>query len=345
MYTLIKYTDEYRLRWNTFVKANHGSVFHLIEWKEVLELAFGYKGMYLLAIENDGEIAGVVPLIAGRDLLMRKVGVSLPFVNYMDLCCKDESVFHFIVNELYKVADNCALKHIEMRFKTQELKEPKVLLNDTNFTLAIPLDGDEEQVLSYSNGNNRNHVRKVYKNQYFSVSFDNANLKKFYEIYCKTMKRLGSPVPDYRFFELILKKLPADTRLLTVIDNENGEVIGGMFLFTDEDNVYYQWGGSLTEYNKKYVNNFMYWEAVKFGLRSGYKQLDLGRSPYESGTYKFKQQWGAVPHQLKYYKFGNNLSGTEINRENMSLAVSMWRILPNFLTNAMGKILIKYVMP
>lgn len=345
MYTLIEFTEEYRLRWNAFVKANHGSVFHLIEWKEILEKSFRYKGMYFLAVEPDGEIAGVVPIICGRDLLMRKVGVSLPFVNYLDICCKDEEVLYFIISELYNAADKAALKYIELRFKKQAFTESKTILNDTNYTLVLPLDGDEQKVLSYSDGSNRNHVRKVYKNQYFSVSFDNSNLKKFYDIYCRTMKRLGSPAPDYSFFELILKNLGDKTRLLTVIDNERDEVIGGMFLFTDDDTVYYQWGGSLTEYNKKYVNNFMYWEAVKFGLRNGYKQLDLGRSPFGSGTYKFKQQWGAVPIKLNYYKIGNNLPGTEINRENLGPFVSLWRILPNIFTDTMGKILIRFVMP
>jgi hypothetical protein len=48
------------------------------------------------------------------------------------------------------------------------------------------------------------------------------------------------------------------------------------------------------------LNNFMYWEAVRFGIRSGMKYLDLGRSPTGSSHYKSKEKWGAKPQQLTY---------------------------------------------
>lgn len=345
MYKLIEYSNEYRLRWNEFVKTNGGTIFHLIEWKDILEEAFGYRGLYHLVLDGREEIVGIMPLVAGRDLLLRKVGASLPFVNYIDICCSSEDVFSYIIDQVEKLPARYGLKHIEIRLKEQAVNKQGLSLNDTNYTLILPLDGDEEKVLSYSTSSNRNHTRKSYKNNYFTSCFGINKLPEFYEIYCRTMKRLGSPAPDYKFFKLITDKLGEYTTLLTVSDNETGRVIGGMFLFSFGDTLYYPWGGSLAEYNKKYVNNFMYWEAAKCGISKGYKYLDLGRSPFESGTYKFKLQWGAVPFQLRYYRFGSGAEGTEIDRDKLGLFVSLWKVMPGFITDFAGKILIKYVQP
>lgn len=143
-----------------------------------------------------------------------------------------------------------------------------------------------------------------------------------------------------------MEKMKNNVTLLTVTDNENDSVIGGMFLFTFGDTVYYQWGGCLTEYNKKYVNNFMYWEAVKYGLKNEYKFLDLGRSALDSGTYKYKQQWGAIPMQLKYYRYSKAQKGLKpVSKEDVGMFISIWKMMPDIVTNTAGKILIKYVMP
>lgn len=85
--------------------------------------------------------------------------------------------------------------------------------------------------------------------------------------------------------------------LLTIHDPSAGQVVGGMLLITSPGNatLYYPYGANLVEYNNKYLNNYMYWEAVRFGIHDGLKSLDLGRSQTGSGTYKYKEQWGAKP--------------------------------------------------
>ncbi len=345
MYKLIEYKEKNRKQWNQFAEEN-GTVFHRIEWKEILEKVFGYRGHYLMVMEEAGAIAALIPIMVGRDLLLKKAGISLPFVNYMDICCREETVYRFVVEQAHSLLNSLKLDYMELRLKDQTVEDDVVGVKDNNYTFIIPLEGDEERVLSLSTANNRNHVRKVYKNNWFSVSFAPENLREFYRVYCITMKRLGSPAPSYGFFSETLEKMPQNTRLLTVIDNENGRIAGGMFLFTSGDTIYYQWGGCLTEYNKKYINNFMYWEAVKFGLENGFKYLDLGRSPLDSGTYRFKQQWGAVPAQLKYYRFSKFPKNSKaVDKESLGIFISLWKKMPGLVTDTAGRILIKHVMP
>ena len=345
MYTWVEYKEEHREQWNQFVQL-HGTVFHRIEWKEVLEETFGYRGYYRMLMDSSGTLVGLLPLLGGRDLRMKKAGISIPFVNYLDLCCADEAACRFMIEQMHPLLCSLQLDYIELRLKDRQLQEDGAVLNDHNYTFLLPLEGDEEKVLALSKSDNRNHVRKTYKNNWFSVSFAPENLKEYYRVYCKTMKRLGSPAPSYKFFSSFMEKLGSAVTLLTVLDNESGKIIGGMFLFTSGDTVYYPWGGALPEFNKKYVNNFMYWEAAKFGIKNGYKYLDLGRSPLHAGTYKFKQQWGAAPVPLRYYRYSKSSGGTKaVSAEDVGAAVSLWKKLPDFVTDPVGKRLIKFVMP
>lgn len=345
MYSFVEYRKEYRVQWNHFVK-EHGNIFHTLEWKEVLEETFGYKTRYMMAMDDDGSLIGIVPLIICRDLKFKKIAVGLPFVNYIDVCCKDKEAFEFITDQLHPLMNYERLNYIELRLKEDFLEEHLVELNDNNYTLVLPLEGNEESVMELSSSNNRNHIRKTYKNSWFDVSLSWDNIKPFYEVYSHTMKRLGSPCPSLTFFEKVKEKLGKRVTLLTVLNKETDDVIGGMILFLWNDVLYYYWGGALEEYNKKYVNNFMYWEAVKFALSQGCKELDLGRSPKDSGTYVFKQKFGAVPYKLNYYRICKQVGKNKpVEKEDFELAIKVWKKIPKKITDGIGKRLIKYVMP
>ena len=290
---------------------------------------------------------------------MKKAGISLPFANYLDICCKDDDVFEFIIDYIKGIPEKYNIDYVEIRLmahaKVDTKRNPdttQIRCNSNNYTFILPLERNEEQVMSLSTGSNRNHTRKTYKNDWFSVSVDACQLEAFYTVYCKTVKRLGSPAPALDFFKNIRTKFPDDTTILTVSDNDTHCVVGGMFLFLWKDTLYYYWGGALPEYNKKYINNFMYWEAVKFSISKGFKLLDLGRSAFGSGTYNFKEQWGAQPVQLKYYHFGRehdmkaaDNKHIEIKKDDFGMLISMWKHTPDFVTDFVGKRLIKYIMP
>lgn len=345
MYRLIEYSENYRSAWNNFLK-EHGTIFHSIEWKEILEEAFRYKSRYFLAIDENNAVVGLVPLFICRNILLRRVGVLTPFANYLDICCIDGQAYSFIIDELTRIRGDLKLDYVEIRLKDQSIDEGEVFLDDSNYTFIIPLEGGEDVVFSSFSGNNRNHIRKALKNGWFSASLHENDLEGFYNVRRSVLKRLGSPLEDIAFFKAIRNRLGAKTKILTVTDNETGKVIGGMFLFLSGETVYYQWGGCYDGYNKKYVNNFMYWEAIKYAINSGYKYLDMGRSPVNSGTFRFKEQWGAQCTGLKYLRIGKN-RGNEagINHSKLKPVVGVWKVLPQFVTDFAGKRLIKYVIP
>lgn len=347
MFRIVAYTDALQEPWDRLA-LSAGTVFHTTAIRRILMASFGYRCRYHAVVDSDNRLRALIPLVEGRNLGLRKAGVSLPFVNCADLCADGEEALRYAREMLPTLLASCGLDYIELRLKDQPAPGDGWLEQLRHFTFALPLEGGEETVLAQSSGSNRNHVRKVYRNGWFDVSFDPAHLDAFYRVYATRMKQLGSPAPDVRFFRRFLEWLPGQAHLLTVLDAATGTVVGGMLLLLSpgDETLYYPYGANLVAYNNKYVNNFMYWEAVRFGIRHGMRRLDLGRSQAGSGTYKYKEQWGARAEQLRYCVLdGKSGEGGPPDQERLRLFVELWKKTPRIITDPLGKRLIKYVLP
>ena len=90
-------------------------------------------------------------------------------------------------------------------------------------------------------------------------------------------------------------------------------------------------------------NNLLYWEAIKYAKKYSLTKFDFGRSTINTGTYKFKLQWGAKPVQLYYnYKlFGKaKIPQTNALENKYSKLIKIWSKLPTKLAvNISSKII------
>ncbi len=325
-----------------------GTVFHTRAFRRILVDTFGYQCHYHAIYDQNDKICALIPLVGGRNLGLKMAGISLPFVNYVDICATSEEAFQYALTSLGKLKNSCKLDYLELRLKDQEAGTGSWKQKLSNVTFTLPLFDSEAEVLALSTASNRNHIRKVYKNERFTSSFDPSYLDDFYQVYVRRMKQLGSPAPAIEFFRSFFDYLPNHTFLLTVHSRESQSVVGGMLLLLSPANktVYYPYGANLIQYNHQYLNNFMYWEAVKFGIRQGMKHLDLGRSPIGSGTFTYKSQWGAKAEPLKYLAYDDGSGGSsQPDKNDLQIFVELWKKMPAWITDRAGKYLIKYVMP
>lgn len=347
MLRCIAYDESMRENWDRLA-LSCGTVFHTTAFRRILLDSFGYRCAYHALVDEHGTICALLPLVVCRNLGLKSVGASLPFVNHLDICADGEAAREAALFAMLNLQKEQNLKSVELRLKEQNVSLSGWQLYQHNVTFELPLLADETTTLAQASASCRNHVRKTYKNDWFAVSFDPGNLPAFYQVYVRRMKQLGSPAPAQSFFANFFQHLPDATTLLSVLDKGTGRVIGGMLLLENPSNstLYYPYGANLVEYNHQYLNNFMYWEAVRFGIARGLKRLDIGRSPIDSGTYKFKLQWGAQPVQLNYlFHTDNGRPMGPPDRERLKGAIELWKVLPSWVTDRLGRAFIKYLMP
>jgi serine/alanine adding enzyme len=118
-----------------------------------------------------------------------------------------------------------------------------------------------------------------------------------------------------------------------------GHPAAAAFLLQGPQRMEIPWASSLRTYNRIGVNMLLYWEALKFSIARGCRVFDFGRSSIGSGTYRFKQQWGAQPRQLYWHywlRTGNQPPALNPDNPRFRLAIRMWQRLPLAIANRLG---------
>jgi FemAB-related protein (PEP-CTERM system-associated) len=169
-------------------------------------------------------------------------------------------------------------------------------------------------------------------------------LGEFYRVFSRNMRDLGTPVYGKAFFRTILETFPKETAICSVSWNENVVAAGLVYAFREVIEI--PWASSDRRYDRLSPNMLLYSTVLEYACQHGYKVFDFGRSSVDSGTYRFKQQWGAQQHQLYwYYWLAAGQDIPQLNPENpkYKAAIALWQYLPLPLTNFLGPHIVKYL--
>jgi CelD/BcsL family acetyltransferase involved in cellulose biosynthesis len=90
----------------------------------------------------------------------------------------------------------------------------------------------------------------------------------------------------------------------------------------------------------------LYLRILEHACDQGYAVFDFGRSSPGEGTYRFKEQWGAVPEPLYWHYV--SLDGRMPEAENagkarFETAARCWQRLPLIVTRIIGPRLRKHI--
>ncbi len=336
-------TEESESLWQQFVKSSANTNFYqLLGWKTVFESVFGFKPYYSLAFNDNGEVEGILPMFLMNDIFRRKYLVSNPFSNFAGVSANSTQAEYALLESARKTAHQTRAHYIEFR----QLK--KVLAVDlpskSSFvTLMLQLPDDADIIWKNISSRNRNKIRKAEKSG-LTVDFGMQYLDEFYRVYSKNLRYLGTPNFPSKMFESIVAAFPEQVELLVL--KLNDKLVSGMFLFKFRDMISEPWVASLREYNRIYVNNYLYWEAIKYACKLGLKVFDFGRSTIDTGTYNFKKQWGAEPVQLEYQYYlhrANSIPVVDAKNNKYQRIIDIWKNLPLPFTNFVGPRVVQYL--
>jgi len=329
--------------WDAFV-ANHqeSTNYHQYGWRKVVEKSFEHRTMYLSATNRHNEICGVLPFVQMKSWLFGNFLVSLPFFNYGGLLVSEDSVATVLLNASRKLLSGNGVAHIELRHikKCNDIKETK----QQKVTMLLDLKKSEEEQWSGLDAKVRNQVRKAEKNGLQVIVGGTEQLDGFYEVFCRNMRDLGTPVYGRKFFLNVLEEFPDTTRILSVTHDDR--TIASALMTWYRDTLEVPWASSNRDFRQLCPNNLLYWEAIRFAIGMGARIFDFGRSTPGEGTYNFKKQWGAMPVQL-YWQYllreGGALPDISPKNPRFQFAIQAWQRLPLMLTNLVGPHIVRCI--
>ena len=143
----------------------------------------------------------------------------------------------------------------------------------------------------------RAEIREGIRNQ-LEFRVDAIGPREFFDVYSRSVRDLGTPVFPKQLFVNGSQQFGSNCKIFSV--HWNGKLVSAVWTLFYKDEVVPYFGGSIREYNRLAVNNFMYWMLMKYGCENGYKVFDFGRSKKGTGFFDFKKRWGMTMSDLSY---------------------------------------------
>ena len=324
--------------WDGLVRRSVGwTHFHLWGWRDVIERTYGHECVYLEARGADGAIAGVLPLVHVRSALFGRYLVSMPFVNYGGPLGSRDAVAALTTAAVTEARTRGA-KLLELRCRVEQPVELPVSHRKITVLLDLPA-GDPEELFRRLPAKLRSQVRRPQK-EGVEVRFGLDQVAPFYGVFARHMRDLGTPVQSHRLFDAIAAVFP-DTVFACAYLGGKPVAAGCGFRWGDEFEI--TWASALREYNTIAPNMLLYWRTVERCMAQGVRVFNFGRCTPDSGTHRFKRQWGGRDEPLWWYQWSARGAAATPSPDDgaYSWGPRIWRRLPLEITKRLGPLVVR----
>lgn len=328
--------------WDTFTESfGYRGYFQRSAWVRVLERGLRQQPWFITARRND-DIVGVLPLMFVSGPLFGRFLVSLPYLNTAGLLTNCPDAAEAMVAEAICLADRLDVKHLELRHETEIAHSglPDALRQKVH--MRMPLEDSEEAMWTALKSKVRSQVKKPRNDQRLAVDFGREELLgDFYTIFCANMRDLGTPPFSRALFSGMLDELASDTEICRV--QFEGRTVAAAFLVHGPEVTTVPSASSLRAFNHTSCNMLMYWHLLVRAIERGQSTFDFGRSSADSGTYRFKKQWGAVecPAVWQYYAREGSPTDMRPDGGKYDLMIRAWQKLPIWFTRIIGPTIVR----
>ncbi len=296
-------------RWDSFVRAQElSTAYHLGAWARILPGAYGYRATYLALQNAAGELQATMPLFFGRGLLTKARLSSMPVARVAGPVGGSRSDHTALLGHACIQADELGVKRLLVRSTTEgyERDVPNLTRAPDQPTWRTDLPGNHEDLRAQVRSSSKNVARSIAKAEKAGVTVrigdSPADLRRFYALYLKTMRRHGSLPRSFGQLALARKHLGPHVFKLFVAEREGAIVAGGVF-HSFRDTLELLYNASEPEAQQHAPNFALYFEAMRWAIDAGLRRFDFGGALEQTSLGEFKRKWGAQPVPIWQYEY------------------------------------------
>jgi len=320
--------------------ANRACGDHDPRWLDVLREALDHR-TFMIVARRDGDIVGCLPLSLVTSRLFGRFLVSLPYLNRGGVVADDDAAADAMVDEAAELARIHNVQYLELRHDQPRTHKALDRQRDEKVRMVLRLPGSAEGLWDSIHSKVRNQIRKGDKSN-LTIRFGGLELvDDFYNVFSVNMRDLGTPVYSRRLFTSILERFP-DAAELAVVDMQGQPVAAALLvhdpLLAKSGQTQVPSASSLREFNQTNANMWMYHHLLNRAIERGADAFDFGRSSVDSGTYRFKKQWGAEPEPTvwQYHLRRGDINAVRPDSPRYRRKIETWQKLPVWLTRLIG---------
>jgi FemAB-related protein (PEP-CTERM system-associated) len=324
-------------QWDPYVAAHpEASLYHRSGWTLLAGEVFGQQLYFLEAKDAGGCLVGVLPIVKQRGALFGTFMTSIPYFNYGGALGDSEPVVIALMERARQLARECRTKYLELRDRKPHGNDWMIRTDKVSMVLDLP--ADVAALGTQLGAKLRSQTRRADR-EGVQVSAGGADhVDAFYDVFSRNMHALGTPVYPKRFFTTLVDRFPGLCRLIVI--RSAGIPMAAGFLLIDGKTAEIPWAACRDDAKPLGFNMKLYWESLAYAIGQGCAAFDFGRSTANSGTSRFKAQWGAKPRQLYWHrweKYGGATTAEDAGIGTLrQLVTRAWTALPLSVANFVG---------
>ena len=364
-----------RALWDGFVQGKEtASLYHRFGWGNVIHATYGHSTYYLMLVAHEAEaggaapgneagatagesVLGVLPVVHLKHPIFGNSLVSLPFLDGGGILADNTAAEERLLAEVIALGQTMGVRTIELRhehpgnvsdlgaLRSSSLHPPlRTAMRSDKVRMLLTLPGSAAELVKSFKSKLRSQVNKTLQ---AGFSFRTGGLEllgDFYQVFLVNMRDLGSPVHSVKLMHNALAEFAEHARIFVVY--RSTEPVAAALVVGSGNVLRNPWASSLRKYASQGPNMLLYLRMLEYACDRGYRVFDFGRSSPGEGTYRFKEQWGAVPAPLfwQYISLDGTMPDPDgLGKARFAAATRIWRKLPLSMTRILGPRIRKHI--
>lgn len=306
-------------------------LYYSIRYKDFLEELLNVESNYLLAIDRNEKIQAILPLMI-KGGKFGKVINSLPYYGSNGgILSKNEESFKVLLNEYNKISNElagCTYITNPLQENIKELEHDILDKRIGQWTSLDYQDNIEENIMNSYESSARRNVRKAIKENVI-VEIDNSQIDFLYETHYENITSIGGKAKNKIFFELIDKHFEKGKDFNIYIAKLDDKKIGALLLFYYNETVEYFTPAAVSKYRNVQALPLIIYQAMIDANQKEYKWWNWGGTWLtQDGVYRFKNKFGAVDKEYKYFIKVNNQDIYNSTKEELLKEYDNFYVIP-----------------
>ena len=344
-----------------FVAAHpSGTVYHHPAWLRTLNVEYARRIVILGCEDRDARLLGMFPLMYTRGFPLPLAGghakarlsslPRTPIAGPLSVNC-----------ETSRMLLRAAIDHVsQQRGVRLQIKTEGLLLDGLvddfcripwrkSFVLSLPEDPAQLRIQNHSV---RKNVKRA-KNSGLQIRMASSedDLRYWYTLYLRTMRRVIVPPRPLRFFQALWKYMEPLGLMKTILAERHTEgkteLIAGLIFLAHQSRLSAGFLACPAEHFPMRPNDLIHWEGIHWAAHHGFREYDFGEVPEgDVGLARFKSKWGAEERPLyRYYYPQATAKGTDssVLSTQQKLWGKAWQHLPLRMTAHLGDLIYGYL--
>lgn len=298
-------TEKLRTKWNNVVmKSAEGRFSHSYEWNKLLEqygrATEAFSCRHLMAVDEErGEPVAVFPIFLDKGKRL----VSPPYGDYGGPCLipglNEDLVLDLVLDKTQQIAREArsfSIRSVPERHLSR-FEKHGFTRKPFAYTFLLPLQESAQSIVA----NLRRDVRRgIKKAEEAGIEIEDVRsqetMKEYYELYRKTMRRLGASVRPPIFFQILWEMLAPTGQLSALCARYHGQCVAGLISVSWKKTLHIYSNVSSSEHRRLHPNDLLYLTALERAAKRGHRAVDYGLTPLDqsSGLYQYKAKWGGT---------------------------------------------------